>query len=45
VLSGRVLGTDALLVVAMQLGWLILLVAVTRRLMTRAARRLVVQGG
>lgn len=45
VLSGRVLGTEALLVVAMQLGWLVLLVAATRLLMTRAARRLVVQGG
>ena len=45
VLSGRVLGLDALLVVAMQAGWLVLLVAVTRVLMARAALRLVVQGG
>src|SRR6478735_7436159 len=36
---------DALLVVAMQAGWLVLLVAVTRVLMARAALRLVVQGG
>ena len=45
VLSGRVLGSDALLVVAMQAGWLVLLVVLTRWLMARAARKLVVQGG
>ena len=45
VLSGRVLGAEALLVVAMQAGWLVLLIAVTRWLMARAARKLVVQGG
>ncbi|HEY5878520.1 MAG TPA: ABC-2 family transporter protein [Nakamurella sp.] len=45
VLSGRVLGVDALLVVAMQAGWLVLLVVLTRMLMARAALRLVVQGG
>ena len=45
VLSGRVLGVDALLVVAMQAGWLVLLIALTRLLMARAARKLVVQGG
>jgi ABC-2 type transport system permease protein len=45
VLSGRVLGLDAVVVVAMQAGWLVLLVVLTRVLMARAARRLVVQGG
>ena len=45
VLSGRVLGAEALLVVAMQAGWLVLLIVVTRWLMARAARKLVVQGG
>ena len=45
VLSGRVLGTEALLVIGMQLGWLVALVALTRWMMARAARRLVVQGG
>ena len=39
------LGVDALLVVAMQAGWLVLLVVVTRAMMARAALRLVVQGG
>jgi ABC-2 type transport system permease protein len=45
VLSGRVLGVEALLVLAMQVGWLILLIAGTRLLMSQAARKLVVQGG
>ena len=45
VLSGRVLGADALLVVAMQVGWFVLLLVATRWLMSRAARKLVVQGG
>lgn len=45
VLSGRVLGVNALVVVAMQAGWFVLLVVVTRWLMARAAQKLVVQGG
>lgn len=45
VLSGRVLGVEALSVVASQVGWLLLLTVFTRWLMSRAARKLVVQGG
>jgi ABC-2 type transport system permease protein len=45
VLSGRVLGVDALEVVVMQVGWLVVLVLGTRWLQGRAALRLVVQGG
>ncbi|HEU5486817.1 MAG TPA: ABC-2 family transporter protein [Microlunatus sp.] len=45
VLSGRVLGLAALEVVAMQVGWLVVLVLGTRWLQGRASRRLEVQGG
>lgn len=45
VLSGRAIGADALLLVGVQAGWLVALTVFTRWLMTRAARRLVVQGG
>ena len=45
VLSGRSLGVDALLVLAIQLGWLLVLIVASRLVMSRAARRLVVQGG
>lgn len=45
VLSGRSLGVDALLVLAIQLGWLAVLLGASRLVMSRAARRLVVQGG
>ncbi len=45
VLSGRVLGVDALAAIAVQLGWLVGLVLVVRLALTRATRRLVVQGG
>jgi ABC-2 type transport system permease protein len=45
VLGGRVLGWEAVEVVAMQAGWLVLLVVITRVALRRASRRLVVQGG
>lgn len=45
VLSGRSLGLDALRVLAIQLGWLVVLLVASRLVMSRAARRLVVQGG
>jgi ABC-2 type transport system permease protein len=45
VLSGRALGTDALLLMAAQLGWIVGLVVVIRIVLVRATRRLVVQGG
>ncbi len=45
VLSGLVLGAAAALQVLMQLGWLVLLVALARVVTWRGSRRLVVQGG
>lgn len=45
ILSGRVLGLEAVAVLAVQLGWLAVMVVFTRWLMTRATRQLVVQGG
>lgn len=45
VLSGRVLGADALLLIAAQAGWILALVLVVRLALGRATRRLVVQGG
>lgn len=45
VLSGRVLGSDAVAVLAVQGGWLAALVALTRLTFWRAAKRLVIQGG
>jgi ABC-2 type transport system permease protein len=45
VLSGRVVGVDALQVLAVQLGWLVGLVVLTRLVLWRGSRRLVVQGG
>lgn len=45
VLSGRVVGADALEVLAVQAAWLVGLVALTRVVLWRASQRLVVQGG
>ncbi|WP_375433432.1 ABC transporter permease [uncultured Friedmanniella sp.] len=45
VLSGRVLGWEACRVLAVQSAWLVGLVVLTRLVLWRAARRLVVQGG
>ncbi|HEY5821264.1 MAG TPA: ABC-2 family transporter protein [Propionibacteriaceae bacterium] len=45
VMSGRVLGVEALGVIGVQLGWLAGLVALARVVLGRATRRLVVQGG
>ena len=45
VLSGRVLGPAALVLLTAQLGWMLALVVVVRIVSTRATRRLVVQGG
>ena len=45
VMSGRVLAGAALVMIAVQLGWLAGLVLIGRLALSRAARRLVVQGG
>ena len=45
VISGRVLGADALQVIAVQLIWVTVLVVITRLMLWRASSRLVVQGG
>lgn len=45
VLSGRVLGVDAVAVLAVQLGWLLAAGLLGRLVLARATRRLVVQGG
>lgn len=45
VLSGRVVDGGALEVLAVQLAWLVALVALTRVVLWRASQRLVVQGG
>lgn len=45
VTSGRVVGPDALAVMANQAAWLIALIVLGRVVLWRAARRLVVQGG
>jgi ABC-2 type transport system permease protein len=45
VLGGRVVNADALAVIGIQCAWLVGLVAVTRLLLWRGTRRLVVQGG
>lgn len=45
VLSGRVLGLDALRVLGVQCLWLVALVVVTRLALWRGTKRLVVQGG
>jgi ABC-2 type transport system permease protein len=45
VMSGRVLGADALRVIEVQLLWLVVLLLLGRVVMWRATRRLVVQGG
>lgn len=45
VLSGRVLGLDALTAMSAQLAWLVGLVVAVRLIVSRATRRLVVQGG
>lgn len=45
VLAGRVLGAAVLEVLAVQLGWLVLLALLGRLVLGRATRRLVVQGG
>jgi ABC-2 type transport system permease protein len=45
VASGRVLGRDALAVLAVQLGWLLAVGLLGRLVLARATRRLVVQGG
>ena len=45
ILSGRVTGLAALQVVALQCFWLVVMLAIGRVVLTRATRRLVVQGG
>nr|WP_239579552.1 ABC-2 family transporter protein [Microlunatus panaciterrae] len=45
VLSGRASGVEAFPVLGVQLLWLVLLVVLTRLMLWRAAKRLVVQGG
>ncbi len=45
VLSGRVLGTEALAVVGVQCAWLAGLILLSRVIWWRATQRLVVQGG
>ena len=45
ILSGRVAGVAALQVVALQCFWLVVMLAIGRVVLTRATRRLVVQGG
>jgi ABC-2 type transport system permease protein len=45
VMSGRVLGEDALRVVGIQFLWVVALFLLGRAVMWRATRRLVVQGG
>ncbi|HEY9289714.1 MAG TPA: ABC-2 family transporter protein [Microlunatus sp.] len=45
VISGRVIGTEALLVIGVQLIWVAVLVVITRLMLWRASSRLVVQGG
>jgi ABC-2 type transport system permease protein len=45
VLSGRVIGLEALQVLGVQTAWLVGLVLLTRVVLWRGAQRLVVQGG
>ena len=45
VMSGRVIGAEALATIGVQLGWLVVLVVLARVMQWAAARRLVVQGG
>jgi ABC-2 type transport system permease protein len=45
VLSGRVIGLEAVQVLGVQAAWLVGLVLLTRVVLWRGAQRLVVQGG